>query len=84
MKKAVWPAVQKGPGNHRMPIIEVEYNDFMGEKVHKVVRPLARHLICHNKKVLRCYNATLEKFFSKHKFVPKLHKVYATSMTVLS
>jgi len=42
IKKAVWPAVHKGPGDHRMPIVEVEYNDTMGENVHKIVRPPAR------------------------------------------
>jgi len=31
IKKVVWPAVHKGPGDHQMPIIEVEYNDCMGE-----------------------------------------------------
>jgi len=84
IKKAVWPAVHKGPGNHCMPIIEVEYNDCMGENVHKIVWPLPRRLTCCNKKVLKSYNANLEKFFSQHKFTRKLHEVYAMSTMVLS
>jgi len=84
IKKAVWPAVHKCPGDHRMPIIEVEYNDCMGENVHKIVRPPARRLTCRNKKALKSYNTTLESFFSQHKFTRKLHEVYAMSTTALS
>jgi len=83
IKKAVWPAVHKGPGNHRMPIIEVEYKDCMGENVHKIVRPPARRLTCCNKKALKSYNTNLEKFFCQHNFTHKLHEVYAMSTTAL-
>jgi len=74
IKKVVWPAVHKGPGDHWMQIIEVEYNDCMGENTYKIVRPPARRLVCHIKKPLEKYNTMLEKFF-KHKFLPKLHGV---------
>jgi len=84
IKKAVWPAIHKGQGDHRMPIIEVEYNNCMGENVHKIIRPPARRLTCRNKKVLKSYNTNLEKFFSQHKFTRKLHEVYAMSTMALS
>jgi len=84
IKKAVWSAVHKGPGDHRMPIVEVEYNNAMGENIHKIVRPPARQLTCRNKKVVRAYNSALERLFTEHKLVQKLHNVYAMSMTALS
>jgi len=71
--KVVWLAVHKGPGDHQMPIIEVEYNDCMGENIHKIVRPPARKLACCIKKSLNKYNTMLERFFSDHdRFSPYL------------
>jgi len=56
----------------------------MGENIHKIVHQPAYQLACHIKKSLDKYNTTLEHFCTEHKVIPKLHAVYARSMTVLS
>ena len=40
--KAVWPAVYKCPSNHQMPIVELDFNDCLGESIHRIVHPPVR------------------------------------------
>ena len=40
--KAVWLAIFKCPGDHCIPIVNLEYKDMLGEHVLKIICPQAR------------------------------------------
>ena len=39
--KAVWLAIFKCPGDHRIPIVDFKYKDMLGEHILKIIHPQA-------------------------------------------
>ena len=82
--KAGWLAFYKCPGDHRVPMIEIDSRVLLGNDLIRIARPPARRLSCRIPRAKKCYQQRKISHFQRHKVLEKLHRVYGTSTSSLS
>ena len=75
---ATWLSGDKSPGDHRLGMVDIPWNNLLGEDLLRVVRPPARRLTCTLPHVQRKYIALLDAYLDRHQVLSKLRQVQET------
>jgi hypothetical protein len=84
VNNAGWLPFDKSLGDHRLGYIDMDWSNFVGSDALHIVRPPARRLSTQIPRALQSYNGHLEKFFTQHKILLRLHHIVAGLGHILS
>ena len=79
VQRATFLAFHKSPGDHRHAVIDIKWEDLLGEPRLKVCRPPGRKLITSNRKATKTYLKIARRMLRQQKILPRLQKIYRSA-----